>query len=236
MDTPDPAVAAGIGSLTGMVAGWFLPSFTGGLSGEQDDARGVPGGREDARGVPAGRRLLAGLTTAAGFTVTGLRFGFGPLLPAVWYLIAAGVVLASIDIRAHRLPDRLTLPSYPVALLLLGGAALLVPGGAGHLLHALAGLAVAAAFYLLLAFLQPAGIGWGDVKLSGLLGLYLGWFGAAAVAAGLAGAFVLAAATGAGLIVAGRATRKTHIPFGPFMIAATVLVMTAGGVWPALSQ
>ena len=69
----------------------------------------------------------------------------------------------------------------------------------------------------------------GDVKLSGVLGLYLGWLGAAA-AAGLLGAFVLAALAGLGLIAAGRATRKSQIPFGPFMLASAIAVIAASGL------
>ena len=71
---------------------------------------------------------------------------------------------------------------------------------------------------------------WGDVKLSGVLGLYLGWLGAAAVAAGLLGAFVLAALAGLGLIAAGRATRKSRIPFGPFMLVSAIAVIAASGL------
>lgn len=176
------------------------------------------------------------LTTAALFAVMGARFSLSPLLPAVWYLTALAVALAAIDIRHHRLPDRLILPSYPLALLLLGAAALALPGSGGHLVRALAGMAAGAGFYLLLALIQPAGIGWGDVKLSGLLGLYLGWFGVTALVTGVAGAFLLAALTGLGLLAAGRATRKTHLPLGPFMLAATLAVIVAAGAWPPLAS
>ena len=57
-----------------------------------------------------------------------LRFGPSPVLPAFCYLAWVGVPLAVIDARSQRLPDALTLPSYPVALALLGFAALLLPG------------------------------------------------------------------------------------------------------------
>ena len=108
-----------------------------------------------------------------------MRFGPSPALPAFCYLAGIGVPLAVIDARCQRLPDALTLPSYPVALALLGFAALLLPGGAGHFRGALAGMALAWAVFLLQVLLYPAGLGWGDVKLAGLLGLYLGWLGGA---------------------------------------------------------
>ena len=106
-----------------------------------------------------------------------VRFGPSPVLPAFCYLAGIGVPLAVIDARCQRLPDALTLPSYPVALALLGLAALLLPGGAGHFAGALGGLALAWGVFLLQVLLYPAGLGWGDVKLAGLLGLYLGWLG-----------------------------------------------------------
>ena len=105
------------------------------------------------------------------------------MLPAFCYLAGIGVPLAVIDARCQRLPDALTLPSYPVALALLGFAALLLPGGSGHFLGALLGLVLAGGIFVLQVLIYPAGLGWGDVKLSGLLGLYLGWLGISALAA-----------------------------------------------------
>lgn len=145
------------------------------------------------------------------------RFGWGLLLPALFFLVLLAVPLTVIDIREHRLPDRLTLPAYPVALALLA-----IQNAPAQLLHAILGLAGGFVFYLLLAVIYPAGIGFGDVKLAGVLGLYLGWFGARAFLTGLAGGFVLAAVFGVALIAAGRATRKTQVPFGPFMLAGAV--------------
>jgi leader peptidase (prepilin peptidase)/N-methyltransferase len=194
-------------------------------------------GRCPACAAPIGTWYLAvELGTAAGFAVMALRFGLSPVLPAYWLLAALAVVLTVIDLQHRRLPDPLTLPAYPATVVLLGAAALAVPGGARHFLGALAGMAVAWLIFVLLALVYPAGLGWGDVKLSGVLGLYLGWLGAAAVAAGLLGAFVLAALTGLGLIVAGKATRKTQIPFGPFMLASAIVVIAVSGLVPALAR
>lgn len=165
--------------------------------------------------------------TAAAFAGLWLRLGPSPVLPAFLALAAAGVPLAFIDARHRRLPDVLTLPSYPAGLVLLGVAAPFAAAGLRHLAYAAAGLAAAWLFFALLAFISPRGIGWGDVKLSGVLGLYLGWTGPGALLAGLLGAFVLAAVTGIGLILARRATRQSQIPFGPFLIAATLATVLA---------
>ena len=174
-----------------------------------------------------------------------LRFGPSPVLPAFCYLAWVGVPLAVIDARSQRLPDALTLPSYPVALALLGFAALLLPGGAGHFLGALGGLALAWGVFLLQILLYPAGLGWGDVKLAGLLGLYLGWLGGGwlgggwlgrgwlgrdwlgwldqgALVAGLFLGYLFAAAAGLALIATRRASRKSRLPFGPYLLAGAL--------------
>jgi leader peptidase (prepilin peptidase)/N-methyltransferase len=174
--------------------------------------------------------LLVELGTGAGFAVMALRFGLSPVLPAFLLLAALAPALSVIDLRWRRLPDPLTLPAYPAVALLLAVGALAMPGGPRHFLSALAGMAAAWLFFALLALVHPGGLGWGDVKLSGVLGLYLGWFGAAVVAAGLLGAFVLAALAGLGLISAGKATRRSQIPFGPFMLASAIAVIAASGL------
>jgi leader peptidase (prepilin peptidase)/N-methyltransferase len=71
----------------------------------------------------------AELLTAAVFAALALRFGPRPALAAFCYLGAVGVALAIIDARLKRLPDALTLPSYPVAVALLGVAAVTSPDG-----------------------------------------------------------------------------------------------------------
>ena len=173
---------------------------------------------------PAAELITAGLFVALWF-----RFGASPALPAFCYLAVIGVALAFIDARHKRLPNALTLPSYPVALVLLGVAAVFVPGGGRHLADGLIGMAAAWLLFALQAFIYPAGIGWGDVKLSGLLGLYLGWFGASALLIGLFGGYLLAAVAAVGLLLAGRATRKSLLPFGPFLLASSLAVIIAGG-------
>lgn len=176
------------------------------------------------------RQASAGLLAV---TAMALRFRLSPALPAFCYLAAAGVALALIDTRHRRLPDALTLPSYPVALLLLGMAAVAQPDGAGRFLDALLGMAAAAAWFALQAIAYPAGLGWGDVKLAGLLGLYLGWLGPGALVGGLFLGYLLAAATGLALIAAGRATRKSQLPFGPFLVAGTLAVISLSGLLPS---
>jgi len=82
------------------------------------------------------------------------------------------------------------------------------------------------ALYRLLAAL-PRGMGGGDVKLAPLLGFYLGWLGWSSVLVGAFAGFLLGGVTGAALMSARVATRKSRIPFGPFMLAGVFLAVFA---------
>ncbi len=161
------------------------------------------------------------------FVVMALRFGADPVLPAYLYLAAVGLALALIDLDCKRLPDALTLPSYPVAVVLLGGAALL-DSDSGDFLRALLGGSALFGLYFALCFAYPAGMGFGDVKLSGVLGLYLGWIGWGAWAVGLFAGFLLGGAFGIALIAFRRGGRKTAVPFGPFMLMGALFAIIVG--------
>jgi leader peptidase (prepilin peptidase) / N-methyltransferase len=168
------------------------------------------------------------LGTAAVFVVLALRIGVEPELPAYLYLGAIGVALAMIDLDVKRLPNVIVLPSYVVALALLGIAAL-VEAEADDLIHALIGMAALYAFYFVLALVYPAGMGFGDVKLAGVLGLYLAWLGWAELISGAFLGFLFGGVVGIGLMIARRAGRKSQIPFGPFMLAGALVAILWGG-------
>jgi len=179
-------------------------------------------------GAPIRRRYPAvEVLTAVVFAAVAWKLGPDAALPAFLYLGGAGVALAVIDLDVHRLPDLLTLPSYAVGVLLLSAAAAL-QGSATPLLRAFLGMAALFALYLLLAMAHPAGMGLGDVKLAGVLGLYLGWLGWGPWAVGAFAAFLLGGLTGVALMAGGRAGRKSAIPFGPFMLAGALLGVLAG--------
>jgi leader peptidase (prepilin peptidase)/N-methyltransferase len=140
---------------------------------------------------------------------------------AVLSFAAISIALAAIDLDAHRLPDAIVLPSYGVLAALLAGAAI-ATGDVEAAARAAAGAGILFTGYLVLALISPRGMGMGDVKLAGVIGLMLGWFGWAALAVGTLAAFVLGGLIGIGLILARRASRNTGIPFGPWML---------GGAW-----
>lgn len=171
------------------------------------------------------RYPLVELLTAFLFGVMAWRFGLSPELPAYLYLAAVGTALALIDLDVKRLPDVLTLPSYPVGAVLLGVASLHEP----HLLlrAALGGLAMFGVYFAL-AFAYPAGMGFGDVKLSGVLGLYTAWLGWDVWGAGLLLGFFLGGFFGIGLVLLKKGGRKTAVPFGPFMLGGTLLAVLWG--------
>jgi leader peptidase (prepilin peptidase) / N-methyltransferase len=160
-----------------------------------------------------------------------LTFRFGgyagwSLLPAYLYLGAVGAALTLIDVDVHRLPDLIVLPSYPIVFVLL-----LVPtvasGQWGALLRAaLAGLALFVV-YLVLALVSPGGggLGFGDVKLAGVLGLLLGWLGWSPVIVSVLAAFVIGGVIGGILLLVGKASRSSHIAFGPSMILGAWLAL-----------
>ncbi len=174
----------------------------------------------------------------AGTTALAMRRSALELLPAWLYLVAIGVALAMIDLDVHRLPNRIVLPAYPVLAVLLT-IATLVNGDGAALLRALIGGAGLFAFYLLLVLVYPAGMGWGDVKLAGVLGGALAYAGWSALLVGAFGGFLLGAVVAVVVMAAGRATRKTALPFGPFMLigaaAGIVVGNDLGGLyWGAL--
>jgi leader peptidase (prepilin peptidase)/N-methyltransferase len=162
--------------------------------------------------------LLAGLAA---------RVHPGLVLAAACWLALCAVPLAFIDAAVKRLPDPLTLPGYAGTVLLLLAAA---AAGGGHwdsLTRALLGGVVLAGFYLILAFISPSGMGMGDVKAAASIGTLLAWPSWRLFIVGGSAAFLLAAVYGIALLVSGRASRKQHIPFGPFMLTGAFLAILA---------
>ncbi|OLT53028.1 A24 family peptidase [Cellulosimicrobium sp. CUA-896] len=147
--------------------------------------------------------------------------------PAVVLVAAAAGLLAVIDARTHRLPDAVVLPAWAGSLALLAVAAL-ATGDVGALARAACGGVVAFAAYAALRLAHPPGLGFGDVKLAGLLGTVLGWFGWAALVVGLVAPFLLGGAWAVVLLVRRRASRTTAVPFGPFMVLGAVVGAVGG--------
>jgi leader peptidase (prepilin peptidase)/N-methyltransferase len=173
------------------------------------------------------RYPLVEAVTAALFVAVTIRLldlHLGEALAAYLWFTAIGVALTVIDIDLKRLPDKIVLPSYPALAVLLAIAAL-----DDHDWWALAragiGAALLYAFYFLVAFVYPPGMGFGDVKLSGLVGGVLAYLSWSALVVGAAAAFFLGAVGAVAFLVSGRGGRKSEIPFGPYMIAGALLAI-----------
>ncbi|WP_426224981.1 prepilin peptidase [Pseudarthrobacter sp. DSP2-3-2b1] len=166
---------------------------------------------------------------------------FWLVLAACLYFVVMAARLTVIDVRHHLLPNRIVFPSYAVAGVLLVAAAIVLvvagpgvqgpafEGGAEILgvpaLRILAGGAVLWVFYFVLRLVYPPGMGFGDVKLAGVLGMYLGYLGWGHLFAGTFAAFLLGGLWSIGLLAARRGTLKSSIPFGPFMLAGAAAAM-----------
>jgi leader peptidase (prepilin peptidase)/N-methyltransferase len=134
--------------------------------------------------------------------------------------------LSVVDLELLRVPDRILGPS--LALVAVAMAAAAPWTGWDHLLRALAGGAAAFAVFCAVHLAVPHGLGFGDVKLSFLLGGLLGWIGLAHVFVGLFAGVLLGAGVGVVLRWSRRLGPRQHVPFVPFLAAGTVLGVLLG--------
>ncbi|MCT1515164.1 prepilin peptidase [Dietzia cercidiphylli] len=212
-----PSVTATV-ILTAVVCGALAAALTGWIRSIADS---------DSRWLRSG--LHVALAAAGGAGAAGLA-GTVPELVAFAALAVACALLVAIDLAVHRLPDVVVVPMYPVLLATLGVASA-VTGDWGALGRAAAAALALLAFYFTLAFINPSGLGLGDVKLAGVLGLFLGWLGWYYVLVGTLAAFALNAVVALVLLLSRRADRHTGIAFGPAMIAgaAAAAWLSVGG-------
>ena len=150
-----------------------------------------------------------------------------PALPALLFFTAIGIALSLIDLDVHRLPNSIVLPSYPVLALLLTIAAVVADDPAA-LVRALIGGTALFGAYFTLAFAYPAGMGFGDVKLAGIVGGVLGFLSYPTLLVGAFAAFLLGGVVGVLVLLSRRGARKTALPFGPFMFAGSLIALFAG--------
>jgi leader peptidase (prepilin peptidase)/N-methyltransferase len=185
-------------------------------------------GRCRACGVPIDVRypLVEG-ATALLFPAAGLRFGGSPYLVVALVLVAAGVALFVIDREHRRLPFAITRVASGLAMLGLAADALV--RGAGPLPVALASTVVWLVVYGGVWLVTSGrGMGLGDVALAPLLGLSLGWLGWGPSLVGLFAGFGIGAVVGAMLLASRRATRRSRVAHGPFLLVGTAVGLFAG--------
>ena len=198
------------------------------------------------RRVPRGERVTAGgwgalrpeagsrwrfaaveVATAGLFAGDWLRFGATWTLPAMAVFFAGLVALAFCDLEHFLLPRRVVYPT------LAGSGAFLVAGAAAggewrRLGVAASCGAVAFGVFFVLNRINPKGLGFGDVRLAGVMGLLLGWLGVTTAITGFFVASILGAVMAVALLVTRRAGRHTHLPYGVFLGAGAVVSVLAG--------
>jgi leader peptidase (prepilin peptidase)/N-methyltransferase len=161
------------------------------------------------------------------FFGAGWRFGVSWTGAAQAALAAGLVVLGLIDFDHMLLPRRVVYTTLTVlAAILVAGAA---SGSQWHRLWVAAICAVVPwALFFAINFVSPKALGFGDVRLALLIGFGLGWLGAGYAFLGFVFASVLGSIVGLGLIAAGKAGRRTPIPFGTFLAVGAVTAALAG--------
>ena len=244
----DTAIGAG---LYGLLAGMLVPALIARVpepepvpaveaaSSDEAGASEEAGADAPARQAPGpakelyvdiarrrGLRWKTSLATGVAAALLGGRVGWSPELTLLLYLAPVGVALAVIDWRTRLLPTKLIAPSYAVVAAL----AVLAAWSAGDwhpLLTAGWGWLVSGGTFFALWFVYPRGMGYGDVRLSGVLGIALGYLGWAELLTGVYAGFLVGGVGGLLLAVLRVVDRKAY-PFGPFMLLGALLGVVLG--------
>ena len=155
----------------------------------------------------------------------------GWVLPAYLWFIAITVTLTLTDLDRYRIPDRVLFPGTIVGAVLLGLGAVadgdwrqLWPAVAGAFLY----LIIYGAIYFVAPFVfgrDRLPFGFGDVKLSFLLGLFLGYVDWSLLLIGFIAAYLIGGIVSLVLLATRIRTRKDHIAFGPFMVAGAYVAL-----------
>lgn len=233
----DPGAVA-LGAVVCGAAGLLVPAFIARIpepapdpEPDADPGAGEPRTPSYAE-VAAAPRLLpsaAALSLAAGGLVgaaVGLAWPLLFLLP----LVPVGVALAAVDLRTRLLPTVVVWPTLAAtaALALASG---LLDGDRDALVRAALGAVVVFAAFFALWWIHPAGMGYGDVRLSAVLGLALGYLGWTELAVGIYAGFLAFSVPGLllALLRRDRSILRAAYPFGPFLLAGALAGVVLGG-------
>lgn len=206
----------------GALAGVIGPHVIRRLPEPAEPAEGKPLYR-DLAAMPRLATWLAGAAIALG-AIAGPGVGWSPALLPWLYVIPLGVMLSYIDLRTRLLPTRLIAPSYLVVIVLVGLAAA-IDGRTDLLVRAAIGWAVVGGLYFLPWLVYRKGVGYGDVRLSGILGIALGCVGWQAMLVGAWLGFFLGGISGLFLRPFTGVKMNAH---GPAMVFGAVLGVAFG--------
>jgi len=177
-----------------------------------------------------GKYLVVHLVMVGLWLLAAWRFDEAPVLELAAFLLLFGALLALavIDIELFRLPDLIVLPLLAVSIPLIAVSSL-IQDEPMRIRYALAGGALYFGFLFVAHLVYPRGMGFGDVKLAAVMGLYVGWLGTsystalALVLWAMLIGFVAGSVVGIILMAARR--RSAPIPFGPFLALGTVVAV-----------
>ena len=149
------------------------------------------------------------------------------LLPAYLVFLWAMILLTVTDLDTKLIPNRILGPAsiISIALLVVGH---FLDTSSGSLLDAAIGGAAYFSVMFLLALIVRGGLGFGDVKLAFLVGVFTGYLGLGHVLVAGFGSFLIGGLVAAFLLVTRKSGRKDAIPFGPFMTTAAILTVFFG--------
>jgi len=161
------------------------------------------------------------LLTGFLFLLTFLKYGLTSEFIILILLISSLIAVSFIDIKYQIIPNEITFLFIPLGLIL----SLIF----NHItfVNSLLGLIIPAGLLLLIAFIYKKGMGIGDVKLIGMIGVFIGW--KYALISIFIGA-LFGSIYGIFMMVTNRMTRKTRIPFGPFISLGAVIMILYGNI------
>jgi leader peptidase (prepilin peptidase)/N-methyltransferase len=155
------------------------------------------------------------------------RFGADVVLAAYAVFGLSMVAISAVDLERYIIPNHIVYPTLALLIPLF-----VLASAVDHRWDALGKAAACGAFafvgFFVLHVAVPKGMGFGDVRLAGVIGLATGWLGYGHAFVGFFAGFVLGAVIGIIFIVATGGGRKTKIPFGPFLAAGAVLSIVWG--------
>jgi leader peptidase (prepilin peptidase)/N-methyltransferase len=173
-----------------------------------------------------GLGLRTGLASGLAAGAVGLRLGWDWHLLVLLPLVPICVALSVIDWRTRLLPTKLVGPSY-VLVLVLVLVTFAITQDTGDLYRAGWGWLAYGGFFFVMWFIYPPGLGYGDVRLAGVLGLALGNLGWEALLLGIWSGTLLGGLGGLVLVRLGVVDRRNN-PFGPYMVLGALVGVLAG--------
>jgi leader peptidase (prepilin peptidase)/N-methyltransferase len=241
-------IAAVVGALAAGAGGLFVPRIIGAVPEIEPDPEPEPEpepepvadalgeGTETFASIAALRGLGWRAAVVAALAGALLGVGIGWHWPLVMWVpfVPAYVALGLVDWRRQLLPTYIIAPLY-VALVVLVLAGWAVTRDTGAVVHAALGWLVYGGVFAVLWFVYPRGLGYGDVRLAGVLGIALGWLGWAPLLVGMYAGLIIGGVLGVVLTLLKVIDRRNN-PFGPYMLVGALIgVLWGGQIWSSLA-